>query len=246
MCLVDVWEELEGRQVRASEVVSLTNQLKLLSLDGKKRLNDTLDFEGVIALCKVFPSNKVNRFVEWFTFSDESIDGKSKQKAYALFDSSFIDSIEVGTTRGLKQIHAYLFGGLYDFTGQVRQKNISKGGFQFAVAHFLGPTLKRIDDMPESSFEDIIDKYTEMNIAHPFMEGNGRSMRIWLDMMLRKSLGVCVDWSKIKKKDYLESVISSPVDNRRIKKLIKDALSDDINNATIYMKGIDYSYYYEE
>lgn len=117
-----------------------------------------------------------------------SIDAKSKQKAYALFESSLTDSIEVGTIKGLQQIHAYLFGGLYDLAGQIRQKNISKGGFQFAVSHYLGSTLKQIEHLPENSFDDIIDKYTELNIAHPFMEGNGRSMRIWLDLILKKRL----------------------------------------------------------
>jgi cell filamentation protein len=158
-----------------------------------------LDYNGIIALGKEFPGKKANRFIEWFTYSDESIDGKSKTKAYALFESSFINSIEVGTTKGLQQIHAYLFGGLYDFAGQIRQKNISKGGFQFAVSRFLGDTLKQIEAMPETTFDEIVNKYVEMNIAHPFMEGNGRSARIWLDLILKKRLKKCVDWSKISK-----------------------------------------------
>jgi cell filamentation protein len=170
------WKYLKAKLKKENnELVSATTQLKLLASDGKRYLTDMLDFNGIIALGKEFPSKKANRFIEWFTNSDESIDGKSKTKAYALFESSFINSIEVGTTKGLQQIHGYLFGGLYDFAGQIRQKNISKGGFQFAVSHFLGDTLKQIESMPETTFEEIVDKYVEMNIAHPFMEGNGRS-----------------------------------------------------------------------
>ena len=151
------WKYLKARLKKEnSEVVSATTQLKLLAPDGKKRFSDMLDYNGIIALGKQFPGKKANRFIEWFTSNDESIDGKSKTKAYALFESSFIDSIEVGTTNGLQQIHAYLFGGLYNFAGQIRQKNISKGGFQFAVSQFLGATLKQIDEMPENTFDEIV------------------------------------------------------------------------------------------
>ena len=188
------WKYLKAKLKKEnSEVVSATTQLKFLAPDGKKRLADMLDYTGIIALGKVFPSKKANRFIEWFTYSDESIDGKSKTKAYAMFESSFINSIEVGTTNGLQQIHAYLFGGLYDFAGQIRQKNISKGGFQFAVSRFLGETLKQIEAMPETTFDEIVNKYVEMNLAHPFMEGNGRSTRIWLDLILKKHIKKCVD-----------------------------------------------------
>ena len=175
-----------------------------------------------------------------------SIDAKSKQKAYALFEGSIQDSIEVGTVKGLQQIHAYLFGGLYDIAGQIRQKNVSKGGFQFAVSHYLGSTLKQIEQLPENSFDDIIDIYTELNIAHPFMEGNGRSMRIWLDLILKRRLKKCVDWSKIGKREYLNAMMHSPVNNSEIKSLLKNALTDKIDSHEVYMKGIDYSYYYEE
>lgn len=241
------WKYLKTKlKKEKSEVVSATNQFKILAPDGKRRLTDMLDSDGVIALGKEFPGKQANRFIEWFTFSDESIDGKSKQKAYALFESSLIDNIEVGTTKGLQQIHAYLFGGLYDFAGQIRQKNISKGGFQFAVAHFLGNTLKQIEQMPGSSFEEIVDKYIEMDIAHPFMEGNGRSMRIWLDLLLKKRMKRCVDWSKIGKKEYLSAMVQSPVDSAAIRTLLHNALTDDIHSHEMFMKGIDYSYYYEE
>jgi len=229
-----------------SELVSATTQLKLLANDGKRYLTDMLDYDGIIALGKEFPSKKANRFIEWFTYSDESIDGKSKTKAYALFESSFINNIEVGTITGLQQIHAYLFGGLYDFAGQIRQKNISKGGFQFAASRFLGDTLRQLEEMPETTFEEIVDKYLEMNIAHPFMEGNGRSTRIWLDLILKKRLNKCVDWSKIGKRDYMNAMIQSPLNSSVLKKLLESSLTNRINDREMFMKGIDYSYYYEE
>lgn len=241
------WKYLKAKLKKDNnQVVSTTTQLKLLAPDGKKRLTDMLDYKGIIALGKTFPGTKANRFIEWFTFSDESIDGKSKAKAYALFESSFLDSIEVGTTKGLQQIHAYLFGGLYDFAGQIRQKNISKSGFQFAVSKFLDATLKQIDMMPENTFDEILAKYVEMNIAHPFMEGNGRSTRIWLDLILKKRLKKCVDWSKIGKKVYMNAMVTSSEDTSLLKKLLKNALTTEIDSREMYMKGIDYSYYYEE
>lgn len=241
------WKYLKAKlKKEGSEVVSATTQLKLLAPDGKRRLADMLDYNGIIALGKTFPGTKANRFIEWFTYSDESIDGKSKTKAYALFDSSFINSIEVGTTKGLQQIHGYLFGGLYDFAGQIRQKNISKGGFQFAVSRFLGETLKQIDEMPENTFDEIVAKYVEMNIAHPFMEGNGRSTRIWLDLIMKKRLKKCVDWSKIGKAEYMNAMVKSPLNSSVLKKLLENALTTEIDSREMFMKGIDYSYYYEE
>jgi cell filamentation protein len=241
------WKYLKTKlKKEENELVSATNQLKLLASDGKRYRTDMLDYDGIIALGKIFPSNKANRFIEWFTYNDESIDGKSKTKAYALFESSFINNIEIGTTNGLQQIHAYLFGGLYDFAGQIRQNHISKGGFQFAVSHFLENTLNQIEKMPENSFDEIVDKYIEMNIAHPFMEGNGRSTRIWLDLMLKKQIQNCIDWSKISKTDYMNAMEMSPTNSNVIKRLLKDALTDQIDNREMFMKGIDYSYYYEE
>lgn len=241
------WKYLKAKLKREhSEVVSITTQLKIIAPDGKSRLTDMLDYNGIIALGKQFPAKSANRFIEWFTYSDETIDGKSKQKAYSLFESSFIEGIEVGTTKGLQQIHAYLFGGLYDFAGQVRQKNISKGGFQFAMARYLDTTLRRIEQMPENSFDEIVDKYAEMNMAHPFMEGNGRSTRIWLDMMLKKRIKKCVDWSKIGKKEYLDAMVKASTNSTAIRNLLINALTDEINSREMFMKGIDYSYYYEE
>ena len=229
-----------------SELVSATNQLKLTAADGKKYLTDTFDYDGVIELAKNFPSKQANRFIEWFTYSDETIDGKSKSKAYALFDSSLLATIEVGTVKGLQQIHGYLFGGLYDFAGQIRTLNIAKSGFQFAMARYLPETLKRIEEMPESTLEAIVDKYVEMNVAHPFMEGNGRSTRIWLDLILKENLKLCVDWSKIDKKEYLAAMEKSVTDAAPIKALLQLALTDRINDREMFMKGIDYSYYYEQ
>ena len=241
------WKYLKAKLKKEnSQVVSVTTQFKILAPDGKRRLSDTLDYEGIIALAKEFPSKKASRFIDWFINSDKSIDGKSKAKAYALFESSFIESIEVGTVKGLQQIHAYLFGGLYDFAGQIRQKNISKGGFQFAAARFLNETLRRIEAMPETTFDEIVNKYVEMNIAHPFMEGNGRSTRIWLDLILKKRLKKCVDWSKISKQDYMNAMKLSPTDSSVLKSLLEKSLTDKIHDRETFMKGIDYSYYYEE
>jgi len=235
------WKYLKAKlKKEKNELVSATTKLKLLASDGKRYLTDMLDYTGIIALGKEFPSKKANRFIEWFTYSDESIDGKSKTKAYALFESTFINSIEVGSTKGLQQIHAYLFGGLYDFAGQIRQKNISKGGFQFAVSRFLGDTLKQIEAMPETTFDEIVNKYIEMNIAHPFMEGNWRSTRIWLDLILKKRLKKCVDWSKISKRDYMNAMMLSPTKSSVLKTLLEKALTSKISDREMFMKGIDY------
>lgn len=241
------WKYLKTKlRNEGNEVVSSTNQLKLLAPDGKRRLTDVLDNAGVIALAKSFPNNKASRFIEWFTNSDESIDGKSRSKAYALFESSLIDSIEVGTVKGLQQIHAYLFGGLYDFAGQIRTVNIAKAGFQFAMAQYLGQTLADVERMPEDSFENIIDKYVEMNVTHPFREGNGRATRIWLDLMLKKNLQLCIDWSQVDKRKYLKAMTRSVADATAITDLLRSALTDKINDRDTFMKGIDYSYYYEQ
>ena len=241
------WKYLKTKlKNEGNEVVSATNQLKLLAPDGKKRLTDVLDYNGVISLAKSFPNARASRFVEWFTFSDETIDGRSKSKAYALFESSLIDNIEVGTVKGLQQIHGYLFGGLYDFAGQIRTKTISKGDFTFCLAEYLGRELQKIESMPEDTFDQIVAKYVEMNVAHPFMEGNGRSTRIWLDLILKKRLRKCVDWSRINKKEYLQAMQESVVNTAPIHRLLASALTDKINDRETFMKGIDYSYYYEQ
>ena len=176
---------------------------------------------------------------------NSSLDEKSRNKAYDLFDSGTVNDIEVGTVKGLQQIHAYLFGGLYDFAGKIRTKNISKNGFAFANAMYLDKTLKDIEAMPEDTVEDIVKKYIEMNVAHPFMDGNGRSTRIWLDLILKKNCSRCVDWSRIDKKEYLRAMELSPYDSETILRLIKESLTDRIDDRELCMKGIDYSYYYE-
>lgn len=241
------WKYLKTKlKKEGNELVSATNQLKLLAQDGKRYKTDVLDTEGILQLAACFPNTKASRFVAWLTNSEESIDGKSKSKAYALFESSMIKSIEVGTVKGLQQIHAYLFGGLYDFAGHIRTVNIAKGGFQFAMAAYLPATLRQIELMPEETFEQIADKYVEMNVAHPFREGNGRSTRIWLDLMLKKHLKKCIDWSMVNKKDYLAAMTASVAESTPIKQLLKAALTDKINDRETFMKGIDYSYYYEQ
>lgn len=241
------WKYLKAKLKKENkQLVSATTQLKLTAADGKKYNSDMLDYNGIIALGKEFPSKNANRFIEWFTYSSQSIDGKSKTKAYTLFETSFVDSIEVGTTKGLQQIHAYLFGGLYDFAGQIRKKNIAKGGYHFVYAQQLQTTLQQIDQMPETNLEEIVVKYAAMNKAHPFMEGNGRSTRIWLDLILKKQLKKCIDWSKISKNNYMNAMIISTVDSSELNKLLKHALTREIHSREMYMKGIDYSYYYEE
>ena len=229
-----------------NELVSTTHSFKFIAPDGKKRLADTLDSDGVIELAKNFPNTKSVKFLDWFLYSDNTIDGQSKKKAYTLFESGLLDSLEVGSMKSLQQIHAYLFGGLYDFAGKIRTKNISKGGFTFAPCQYFDITLRTIENMPETTFDEIMDKYIEMNVAHPFMEGNGRSTRIWLDLMLKRSLKKCVDWSRINKNDYLNAMSISPIDGTEIKRLVENALTNKINDREIFMKGIDYSYYYEE
>lgn len=192
-------------------------------------------------------SNKISKIsIRWLITGENQLDSKSRDKAYELWDSSLMQTIEVGTVKGLQQIHSYLFGGLYDFAGKIRSKNIAKGGFQFAMAQFLEQSLMLIERMPETTFDEIIDKYVEMNVAHPFMEGNGRSTRIWLDLMLKRSLKKCVDWSKIDKNEYMEAMRESVMDSHHIKDLVKSALTSLIDDREMFMKGIDYSYYYEQ
>ena len=241
------WKVMKHRLTQdGNELVTRCNQLRLGAADGKRYLTDCLPQNEMLNLVEVTPSKHAVVFARWLISGEDQIDSKSRDKAYQLWDSSLMQTIEVGTARGLQQIHAYIFGGLYDFAGQIRQKNITKGGFQFAVSRFLGQTLAQIDLMPESTFDEIVAKYVEMNIAHPFMEGNGRSTRIWLDLMLKRSLRQCVDWSKIDKSAYMNAMRLSPVNPSRLNRLLKNALTDRIDDREMFMKGIDYSYYYEE
>ncbi len=175
----------------------------------------------------------------------KNIDKKSLERAYQLFETGDINRIEIGTTKGLQQIHKYLFGDLYNFAGQIRSQNISKGGFRFATALYLHEILVKIEQMPETNFEQIIAKYVEMNIAHPFMEGNGRTMRIWLDMMLKTRLKKVTNWQFVDKTLYLQAMERSPINALELKTLIFAHLSEDIDNREIIFKGIEQSYYYE-
>ena len=228
------------------QLVSDTHGFKFEAPDGKMRKADVLDAESVQILAKHYPNNRANDFLDWFVYSDNSLDGQSKKKAYTLIESGLLDSMEPGTVSSLQQIHAYLFGGLYDFAGQIRTKTIWKDGTLFCRAEYLPENLRVIEQMPETSFDEIVNKYVEMNVAHPFMEGNGRSTRIWLDLIFKKRLKMCVDWSKIDKKDYLEAMRRSTTDAQPIKALLQGVMTDRIDDREIFMKGIDYSYYYEE
>jgi len=241
------WKYLKTKLKReGSEVVSVTNQLKLLAPDGKRRLTDVLDSEGVEMLAKSIRNKQAMVFLDWFKYSENSIDGRSKKKAYTFIEGNLVADEDVGSVKALQQIHAYIFGGLYDFAGQIRTKTIWKDGTLFCRAEYLMQNLRQIEAMPESTFEEIADKYVEMNAAHPFMEGNGRSTRIWLDQIFKKRMGMCVDWSKIDKKKYLAAMRQSTTDATVIKALLKNALTDKIDDREIFMKGIDYSYYYEQ
>ena len=236
------------QRLKTKENESVTNchSLKLIAPDGKSRLTDTLDWDWIILLAKNFPNNNAKDFLDWFLYSENSIDWQSRKKAYALFENNLIQEKDIWTVKALKQIHAYLFWWLYDFAWKIRQKNISKWWFRFATAEFLDETLHNIEIMPENTFDEIINKYIEMNIAHPFLEGNWRTTRIRLDLILKKRLKKCVDWSNINKYDYLNAMIESVSNSTTIKKLINEALTDKINDRNIFMKWIDYSYYYEE
>lgn len=241
------WKYLKAKLRRAkSEVVSATTQLKLTASDGKKYNTDVISQADVDKLAKTIPNNQATAFLDWFTYNDNTIDGRSKKKAYTFIESNLVADKDVGTVKALQQIHAFLFGGLYDFAGKIRTKTISKGNTIFCLAEHLHNYLKTVEAMPETTFDEIVDKYVEMNAAHPFMEGNGRSTRIWLDLIFKKQLKMCVDWSKINKKDYLEAMISSQMDSTRIRELLKQAMTDRIDDREIFMKGIDYSYYYEQ
>ena len=228
------------------QLVSVTHEFKFQAPDGKQRYADALDAACVQTLAKNYPNNRARKFLEWFTYSDNSIDGQSKKKAYTLIEGGMLYSMEPGTVKCLQQIHAYLFGGLYDFAGQIRTKTIWKDGTLFCRAEYLKKNLSIIEAMPETTFDEIAKKYVEMNVAHPFMEGNGRSTRLWLDLILKKRLRLCVDWSKIDKKEYLSAMRLSMTDSTTIKALLKGALTDKIDDRAIFMKGIDYSYYYEQ
>ena len=241
------WKYLKAKlKKEQSEVVSDTTQLKLAAADGKRYNTDVISLSGVEKLAKAIPNSQAMAFLDWFKYSENTIDGQSRKKAYTLWESNLVSSRDVGKVKSLQQIHAYLFGGLYDFAGKIRTKTIAKGNTLFCLAEHLHSYLKTVEQMPETTFDQIVDKYVEMNAAHPFMEGNGRSTRIWLDLIFKKRLKLCVDWSKIDKQEYLDAMIASHTDSSKIRILLKQALTDRINDREIFMKGIDYSYYYEQ
>ncbi len=241
------WKYLKAKLKKEnSELVSATTQLKLKAADGKRYNTDVMDMDTVRQLALSFPNTKAMAFIDWLTSSDNSIDGQSRKKAYALYESGILDSISVGTVQGLQQIHGYLFEGLYDYAGKIRQKTIWKDGTLFCRVEYLQYNLEQVEQMPQNTFDEIVSKYVEMNVCHPFMEGNGRSTRIWLDLIFKRSLEKCVDWSKIDKKEYLNAMRKSMTNDTDIRRLLRGALTDDINSREIFMKGIDYSYYYEQ
>ena len=241
------WSVLKSRLKKSNnELTTKCSQLKLSASDGKKYKTDCYAQEDILDIVKAFPSKKTDDFLDWFTYSDNTIDGRSKKKAYTFIESNMVADKDIGTVKALQQIHAYIFGGLYDFAGKIRTKTISKGNTLFCLAEYLPQNLKVIEQMPENTFNEIVEKYVEMNVAHPFMEGNGRSTRMWLDLIFKKRLGLCVDWSKINKNDYLSAMIESQMDSTKIRELLKQAMTDKIDDREIFMKGIDYSYYYEQ
>ncbi len=237
------WNALKRRH---KEIKKYTRQMKLYSKDNKKYLSDVIDEDGIRRLRYIIRFNLSSEFSKWINGELDPIDEQSKKKAYDLFKTSLIEKEEIGKTKSLLKIHAYLFEGLYDFAGKIRTRTISKGGFIFANGDYLPQVLKDIDNMKDNTFDEIIDKYIEMNIAHPFMEGNGRATRIWLDLLLIDRLKMCVDWSKIDKKQYFDAMKISPSNDKKIKSLIKKSLTNRINDRQLFMKGIDTSYYYEE
>ena len=231
---------------RRPELVAFCKQLKMRAADSKIYNTDCLTEEGINLLLLLLPIKNKLVIQEWIKGKNNPLDEQSKLRAYELFDSDIINNIEVGTINGLQQIHSFLFGGLYSFAGQIREKNISKDNFTFGNALYLNETLSKIEKMPEVNFDNIVEKYVEMNIAHPFMEGNGRATRIWLDLIFKKNLSMVIDWSSIKKEEYLNAMRVSVYSDKQIKALLKSALTSDINSRELFMKGIDYSYYYEE
>ena len=237
------WNAIKRRN---PELNTFCRQLKLYADDSKKYLTDVIDETGIKKLGRILRSKNNIEFEKWLDGSLDPIDEQSKKKAYDFYKTELIEEEEIGKTIALQKIHAYLFEGLYPFAGKIRTKTISKGGFTFANGDFLPQVLKDIDKMPDTTISQIVNKYIEMNIAHPFMEGNGRSTRIWLDLLLINRLSKCVDWSKIEKSDYMNAMKTSPVDPKPIHRLLSDALTDNINDRELFLKGIDCSYYYEE
>lgn len=237
------WNTFKSRH---NELKTIVKEIKFMADDGKSYITDSLDSEGVKKLLSLLRVKDSDYYYKWIKGLDNPIDEISRLRAYELYENNLLDSLDEGKTSSLIKIHKYLFEGLYPFAGIIRDKNIKKGNFAFANAMYLNEILNKIDLMTENTFDEIIDKYIETNIAHPFMEGNGRTTRIWLDLILKKRLNKCIDWSIIDKKDYLSRMEKSVLDDKPIKELLNNALIDYTNNRESFIKGIDYSYYYEE
>ncbi|WP_442878010.1 protein adenylyltransferase Fic [Anaerorhabdus sp.] len=231
---------------RHKELAEKCGRLKLTASDGKQYQVDVLNEEGINLFIELLPNKYRQELTDWIKLKDSPFDEQSKMKAYELFNDNLIDAIEVGTVKGLQQIHGYIFAGIFEYAGKIRDKNISKDGFVFANFQYLSSTLSKVEEMSEETFDDILNKYIEMNIAHPFMDGNGRAMRIWLDLILKKRLKKCVNWVLVNKIDYLNAMRLSPSQPQVIRKLIANALTKSIYDRELIIKGIDYSYYYEE
>lgn len=231
---------------RHSDINEYVKPIKLTADDGKIYLTDSLDEYGIKILLSYMKTTDSDYFYKWIRGLNNKEDELSRLKAYELYDNGLLLKLEAGKTKSLLEIHKYLFDGIYDFAGKVRNKNIKKGNFAFANQMYLSEALEKIDNMKDNTFDEIIDKYIEINIAHPFMEGNGRSMRIWLDLMLIKRLNKCIDWSKVDKNTYLSAMEKSVIDGTCIKEILNNAIVDYTNDRETFIKGIDYSYYYEE
>lgn len=237
------WNALKRRH---SELTKYCRQLKLYADDGKKYLSDVINENGIKQLAFVIHSKDNEAFQKWIQGNLDHLEEQSKKKAYDFYQTNLIENEDIGKTIALQKIHAYLFEGLYPFAGKIRTMTISKGGFTFANGDYLPDILIDIDKMPDNSLDEIIDKYIEMNIAHPFMDGNGRATRIWLDMLFINRLSKCIDWSKIEKKQYLDAMTHSPIDSKPIHELLKAAMVGNTKDRELFLKGIDCSYYYEE
>lgn len=241
------WKVMKSRLSKSHpEIIEKCHKIKLRSKDDKYRITDALQQEHIVDIASRIPGEKSIRFIKWFISHSDSIDSLSKIRAYNLFESGILESLIPGSAEALIKIHSYLFAGLYTFAGKLRTKNISKQGFMFANWEHLEKIMKDVEMMEQTTFDEIVDKYVEMNITHPFMEGNGRATRIWLDNILSAELKSCIDWSKVDKKEYFKGMIESSGDSTYIKKILKNALTSDIKNRETFTRGIDYSYYYEE
>ena len=238
------WNTFKNRH---SILKSYVKIIKMTADDGKIYQTDSLDEEGIKVLLSLIKNiDLVGYFNKWIKGLNNKEDELSRLKSYELYDNNILLNMEAGKFKSLSEIHKYIFDGIYDFAGKIRDKNIKKKNFAFANAMYLNEIIGKIDDMDDSNFTSIVDKYIEMNIAHPFMEGNGRSMRIWLDLLFIKRLNKCIDWSKIDKTKYLDAMEKSVIDDELIKELLQNALVDYTNDREVFIKGIDYSYYYEE